>query len=134
MISTTRISLAAAAAAALLVVTAGSSAAAGPRRSMQPHAISSDVLVNGADGTERTLSCPPDENVLSGGFTVSAGAGHTLDTTPADVLASRPTVDATGWIVAVGKRELASGEKAPSVPADLTIQIVCTEGESGPGA
>ncbi|WP_035850891.1 hypothetical protein [Kitasatospora azatica] len=131
MISTTRFGMAAAAGAALLLVVTGSSAAAGSKR-MQPHAIIGDVVKNGADGIERTLPCPPDENVMGGGFTVSAEPGRQLDATPADVLTSRPTVDATGWIVAVHKRVLATGNHAAE-PADLTIQVVCTEGEITPG-
>ncbi|MEY9943026.1 hypothetical protein [Kitasatospora sp. GAS1066B] len=96
---------------------------------MQPHTVSGEVIKNGADGTERTLMCPPEENVMGGGFSVSPGAGRHLESTPADVLTSRPTADATGWIVAVRKQDLSAAGNGAE-PADLTLQVVCTEGES----
>lgn len=97
-----------------------------------PQAVSGPTINRGADGVERTLMCPPEENALGGGFTVSAPAGRELDLVPGDVLTSRSTADATGWIVAVrkGLRRVAGG--APD-PADLTLQVVCTEGEVTPG-
>jgi hypothetical protein len=97
-----------------------------------PHAVSGPAVSRGADGAEHTLMCPPDENVLGGGFTVSAPAGRELEATPGDVLTSRSTADATGWIVAVRKslRPVAGVAE----PADLTVQAVCTEGEVTPGA
>lgn len=89
------------------------------------------TISKGADGTEQTLMCPPDENVLGGGFTVSAPAGRTLDSEPGDVITSRPDPDATGWIVAV-RKSLAPLSRA-AAPADLTLYVVCTEGETSPG-
>jgi len=87
-----------------------------------PQAVSGTTISRGADGLEHTLMCPPDENVLGGGFTVSA---------PADVLTSRSTEDATGWIVAV--RKSLRPVNGHAGPADLTVQVVCTEGEVTPG-
>ena len=97
-----------------------------------PRAVSGPTVSRGADGVERTLMCPPEEHVLSGGFTVSAPVGRELDPTPSDVLTSRSDPDATGWIVAVRKplRPQAQGAWGP---ADLTLQVVCTEGEVTPG-
>ncbi|WP_370062357.1 hypothetical protein [Streptacidiphilus sp. MAP5-3] len=133
MISTPGRAVAAAAGAALLVLVLTTSAGAtSPRRDFQPHAITGAVIKNGANGAEQTLMCPPDENVLGGGFTVSAQPGRHLDATPTDVLASRPTTDATGWIVAVHKSTLPTQGSAAE-PADLTLQVVCTEGETTPG-
>jgi len=99
----------------------------------QPHAIVGATIGRGADGTEQTLMCPPDENVLSGGFTVSAPSGRTLDSAAGDVSTSRPTADATGWIVAVRKSLQPTTPGGATYPADLTIQAVCTEGEVTPG-
>lgn len=98
-----------------------------------PRSITGPTISQGANGAERTLMCPPEENVLSGGFTLSAPAGHRLDGRPSDVISSRPDADATGWIVAV-KKSLESAGNHPAVPADLTLQIVCTEGMISPGA
>lgn len=131
MIRTARLVLTACAGAALLTAAAPAHATA-LRGDFQPHAVTGAVITQGADGTERTLMCPPDENVLAGGYALSAPAGSTLDSAPADVLTSRPTSDATGWIVAV-KKSLENAEDDAD-PADLTLQIVCTEGESTPGA
>lgn len=98
-----------------------------------PRSITGPTIHQGANGAERTLMCPPEENVLGGGFTVSAPAGHRLSGMPGDVISSRPDADATGWIVAVGKSlEPINGHAAAA--ADLTVQIVCTEGEVSPGA
>jgi hypothetical protein len=96
-----------------------------------PQAVSGSTVSRGADGAEHMLMCPPDENVLGGGFTVSAPAGRELEAAPGDVLTSRSTADATGWIVAVKKslRPVAGVAE----PADLTVQVVCTEGEVTPG-
>jgi hypothetical protein len=122
------------AAAALTLCAAALAApahAAVVRADFQPHAVTGATLERGADGAEHTFMCPPDENVLGGGFTVSAPAGRALDPAPADVLTTRPTADATGWIVAVRKSlRPAAGAGAP---ADLTVQLVCTEGETTPG-
>ena len=96
-----------------------------------PRAVSGPVISGGADGAEHTLMCPPDESVLGGGFTVSAPAGRELDVFPGDVLTSRSTADATGWIVAV--RKSLRPDAGVAGPADLTIQTVCTEGEVTPG-
>jgi hypothetical protein len=126
MTTVTRLGLAGAAAVVVLCV-AGPAQAGVLRGDFQPHAVSGVTLLDGADGLEHTLMCPPDENVLGGGFTVSAPAGRELSRTPSDVLSSRPTSDATGWTVAVRK------DLAPAGPAALTIQIVCTEGEVTPG-
>jgi hypothetical protein len=98
-----------------------------------PRSITGPTIHQGADGAEHTLLCPPEENVLGGGFTVSAPAGRHLDRQPGDVISSRPDADATGWIVAVAK-SLEPAKGHPRVPADLTVQIVCTEGEVSPGA
>ncbi|WP_152648837.1 hypothetical protein [Streptacidiphilus anmyonensis] len=133
MISPARLALASAALAALLAATVSTPAGARPARRdfQQPQAVTGKLISKGADGTEQTLMCPPEESVLGGGYSVSAPTGHTLDATPADVLSDRPTDDATGWIVAVRKHLSATGGTA--APADLTLQIVCTEGESTPG-
>lgn len=115
------------AAVALLAMCAGTPAYA----DFSPQSVTGPTISQGADGTERTLMCPPEENVLGGGFTVSAPLGRDLDATPGDVVTSRPTGDATGWIVAVKKSLRKSSGVAG--PADLTLQIVCTEGEVTPG-
>jgi hypothetical protein len=108
--------------------------AAAVHADFQPHAVVGATISHGADGVEQTLLCPPDENVLSGGFTVSAPSGRMLGSVPADVLTSRPTADTTGWIVAVGKSLRPTARGGATSPADLTIQAVCTEGEVTPGA
>lgn len=99
--------LAAAVAAAALVGTASGAAVAVPQDSMQgtvtPVAVTGPVIHGGADGKEHTLMCPPDENAMGGGFKLSGRDGRELGDTPSDVLESRPTDDATGWIVAVRK-------------------------------
>ena len=123
-----------AAVGALLAAAAGTPAyATALHADMQPHAVAGATIARGADGTEQTLMCPPDENVLSGGFTVSAPSGRELGAAPTDVLTSRPTADATGWIVAVGKSLRPTTRGSATSPADLTIQAVCTEGEVTPG-
>ncbi|WP_042381848.1 hypothetical protein [Streptacidiphilus melanogenes] len=127
-----RAALTAAAAALLVLAAAADGQAADARRSMQPHAVTGVLIPGGADGTEHSLMCPPDENVLGGGFTVSAPPGRHLAPTPDDVLSSRPTADATGWTVAVAKTTLPQRGEAAE-PADLTLQIVCTEGQTAPG-
>ena len=96
----------------------------------QSRATAGPTISHGVDGTEQTLMCPPDENVLGGGFTVSAPSGRTLGAEPGDVLTSRPTPDATGWIVAVKKSLRPASHGGP---ADLTLYVVCTEGETAPG-
>lgn len=126
--------LTATAAVALLAASLSSPAyAAVLRTDFQPHAVTGATIREGADGAEHTLMCPPDENVLSGGYTVSAPTGRELDGAPGDVLTDRPTTDATGWIVAV-RKSLRAHHDGLREPAELTLQVVCTEGESGPGA
>jgi hypothetical protein len=119
--------------ALLAAALAAPAQAAALRADFTPRATSGASISQGADGTERTLQCPPDENVLGGGFTVFAPAGRTLAATPSDVLASRATADATGWIVAV-RKSLNPTRHAAAGPADLILQVVCTEGETSPGA
>ncbi|HEU5353226.1 MAG TPA: hypothetical protein VFU65_02135 [Actinocrinis sp.] len=106
-------------------------AAAPAHADSQSRATAGPTISQGANGTEQTLMCPPDENVLGGGFAVSAPAGRTLGSEPGDVLTSRPDPDATGWIVAV-KKSLESGSQDAAF-ADLTLYVVCTEGEMSPG-
>lgn len=106
-------------------------AAAPAHADSQSRTTAGPTISHGADGTEQTLMCPPDENVLGGGFTVSAPAGRTLDSAPGDVITSRPDPDATGWIVAVHKSLEPLAHAA--APADLTLYVVCTEGETSPG-
>jgi hypothetical protein len=101
------------------------------REDSQSRVTTGPTISHGADGTEQTLMCPPEENVLSGGFTVSAPSSRTLDAEPGDVLTSRPTADATGWIVAVNKSLRPASDAA--APADITLYVVCTEGETSPG-
>lgn len=116
--------------AATLLAAAG---AAGPAfATAQSRTTTGPVISQGADGTERTIMCPPDENALGGGFAVSAPDGRVLDAEPGDLLTSRPTADATGWIVAV-RKGLHPAMNAPAAPADLTLYVVCTEGETAPG-
>lgn len=127
MATAARLSLAAAAA-----VLAGSTLAAPAQADSQSRATTGPTIVQGANGSEQTLMCPPDENAFSGGFAVSAPTGRTLSTEPGDVLTSRPDADATGWIVAV-RKSLAAAPHAAAAPADLTVYVVCTEGETSPG-
>jgi hypothetical protein len=94
----------------------------------QPQATPGQVIAGGADGTPRTLLCPPEESVMSGGYVLSAPHGGRLGGTPADLLESRPTADATGWTIAV-RKDLADGR----TEADLTLYVVCTQGENTPG-
>lgn len=132
MVSKPRLALAAVASVLLVAGTCSSAVAAQTRRGFQPHAITGAVISHGADGAEHTLMCPPDENVLGGGFTLSTQPGRHLSHTPSDVLANRPTDDATGWTVAVSKSTFRH-QGGHAEPADLTLQIVCTEGETTPG-
>ncbi|MFE0463161.1 hypothetical protein ACFW1A_28300 [Kitasatospora sp. NPDC058965] len=136
MSRTPRIALAVSAAVAVLATTGGSAAAA-PRAAVQPQTVTGAVIPGGADGTPHELACPSEENVYGGGFSITPAAGERLDRIPADVVESRPNADATGWIVAVRKGEDPGGEDARTdhprfKPADLTIRIVCTEGENDP--
>lgn len=117
----------AAAAVGVLVALAGGTGTAMASGTVQPQAVPGSVIKGGADGTPRTLMCPPEENVLSGGYVLSAPAGHTLGTAPADLLETRPTADATGWTIAV-RKHLENG-----APADLRLYVVCTQGENTPG-
>ena len=111
----------------LLVVMAGGAGTATASGTVQPQAVPGAVIKGGADGSPRTLMCPPEENVMSGGYVLSAAPGHTLSTVPADLLETRPTADATGWIIAVHK-SVENGS-----PADLRLYVVCTQGENTPG-
>lgn len=135
MISRTRTRVVAAGAAALAAASAalsGGTATAAPQGAVQPQAVAGGVILGGADGKPRTLMCPAEENVMSGGFTVSADAGHKLGPDPADLLESRPTADATGWVIAVRKLQLADA-KEKAKPANLVVHVVCTQGENTPG-
>ncbi|MFB7666940.1 hypothetical protein ACFC1R_23825 [Kitasatospora sp. NPDC056138] len=128
MSSKKRIVMAAAAGVFVLAATSGS-AAATPSM-LAPHAVAGDTIQGGADGKPHELLCPPDENVYGGGFSVTPSANRRLDERPTDVLESRPNDDATGWIVAVRKSDCPpDGQHGDSKPANLTIHIVCTEGE-----
>ena len=136
MISRTLKRAAAAVGASVLAVTVGSGATAAAQGTVQPQAVSGSVIRGGADGSPRTLMCPAEENVLSGGFALSAPGGRTLGHIPADLLESRPTEDATGWTVTV-RKDLAPAKPGRPVthvvPADLTLFVVCTQGENTPG-
>ncbi|WP_034263282.1 hypothetical protein [Actinospica robiniae] len=127
-----RLTLAAVAALFAAAVAAPAQAAA-LHADFNPRSITGPTIRQGADGADHTLMCPPEENVLGGGFTVSAPAGRTLDAKSSDLISSRPDADATGWIVAVRKSVKPTDGHA-RVAADLTVQIVCTEGEVSPGA
>lgn len=121
----------------VLVAMACGAAPAAAQTTVQPQAVPGPVVKGGADGTPRTLMCPPEELVLSGGYTLTAPDSRTLGHVPADVLETRPTADATGWIVAVRKdlAPLGGGYHRGSGadPADLRLFVVCTQGESTPG-
>lgn len=137
MISRTLKRAAAAAGISMLVVTAGGGATAVAQTTVQPQAVQGPVIKGGADGRPRTLMCPAEENVLSGGFALSAPKGRRLGHVPSDLVESRPTEDATGWVVAVRKDLAPKGRgrhhSARVTPADLTIWLVCTQGENTPG-
>lgn len=99
-------------AAAVLAVCVATPAYAGVLHAdFHPRTVTGVTLLEGADGNEHTLMCPPDENVLSGGYTLSAPAGRSLSSAPADLLSTRPTEDATGWTVAVLKTLAPAGGK-----------------------
>jgi hypothetical protein len=138
VISRTLKRAATAAGTSVLVVMSCGAATAVAQTTVQPQAVQGPVVKGGADGTPRTLMCPPEENVLSGGYALTAPDGRTLDRLPADVLESRPTPDATGWVVTV-RKDLAPVDRRhghPSraaAPADLTLFVVCTQGENTPG-
>lgn len=136
MISRTLKRAAAAAGTSVLVVTAGSGATAVAQTTVQPQAVRGGLIKGGADGSRHTLMCPPEENALSGGFSLSAPEGRRLGHVPADLTESRPTEDATGWVVTVRKDLAPDGRSRPSAhggPADLTLYVVCTQGENTPG-
>ncbi|NUS14496.1 MAG: hypothetical protein HOY69_24380 [Streptomyces sp.] len=136
MFSRTLNRAAAAVGISMLVVTAGGGATAVAQTTVQPQAVQGGVVRGGADGSPRTLMCPPEENVLSGGFTLSAPEGRRLGAVPADLVESHPTVDATGWVIAVRKGLAPDGRDRHADhgdPADLTIWLVCTQGENTPG-
>lgn len=120
----------------MLVVTVGGGAKAVAQTTVQPQAVQGAVVKGGADGSPQTLMCPPEENVLSGGFALSAPDGRRLGAVPADLVESRPTEDATGWVVTV-RKDLAPDRRdrhaAHGHPADLTVWVVCTQGENTPG-
>lgn len=104
-------------AAAVLAVCVATPAYAGVLHAdFHPRTVTGVTLLEGADGNEHTLMCPPDENVLSGGYTLSAPAGRSLSSAPADLLSTRPTEDATGWTVAVLKTLAPAGARAPTRP------------------
>lgn len=134
MISRTLKRAAVAMGTSVLVVVAGGATAVA-QTTVQPQAVPGGVIRGGADGSPRTLMCPPEENVLSGGFALSAPQGRTLGHAPADLVESRPTEDATGWIVTVRKDLAPAGRSRPAhgTPADLTLYVVCTQGENTPG-
>ena len=133
MISRTFKRAAAAAGASVFVVLAGGGAAAVAQGADQPQAKAGHVIDRGADGAPRTLMCPAEESVMSGGYVLSAPHGRVLGDTPADLVESRPTADATGWTVAV-RKDLADGRSAAHrTPANLTLYVVCTQGENTPG-
>lgn len=129
MISKTRNRLAAVGAGVLVAVAAGNATAA-TQGAVQPQTVPGQVIGHGADGAPHTLMCPPEESAMGGGYAVSAGPGQQLDKVPADVLESRPTADATGWVIAV-RKDVRSGAKVS--PANLTVYVVCTQGENTPG-
>jgi hypothetical protein len=121
------------AAAALLVAATGSGAAASTHRQIEPHAVTGDLVKGGADGSERDLFCPDGEHVMGGGFTVTASSGYHLVGEATDVITSRPSADATAWVVEVRKLQQPNGG-GDKKPADLTLRIVCAQGEMPPGA
>ncbi|WP_328913400.1 MULTISPECIES: hypothetical protein [unclassified Streptomyces] len=133
MISRTHYRVAAAVGAAVLVAVTANSAVSAPQNAVQPQAVTGNLIVKGADGAPRTLMCPPEENAMGGGFSVSPGAGRHFESTPSDVLASRPTADATGWTVAVRKLVKPVDRHHHAEPANLTLYVVCTQGENTPG-
>ncbi|MFG1811216.1 hypothetical protein [Streptomyces sp. NPDC049040] len=136
MISRTLTRAAAAVSTSVLVVMVGGGATAVAQNGVQPQAVPGSVIKAGADGSPRTLMCPPEESVLSGGFVLSAPQGRHLGRAAADLVESRPTEDATGWIIAVRKNlaPAAHGRSAAhGTPADLTLYVVCTQGENTPG-
>ncbi len=133
MASAARLTLITATALLAAAAAAAPAQAAAVHADFTPRAVIGANLARGADGAEHTLMCPPEENVLGGGFTVSAPAGRTLAEPASDLITSRPTADATGWIVAVRKSLEPTAHEA-AIPADLSIQAVCTEGEVSPGA
>ena len=111
----------------VLVALAGGTGTATASGTVQPQAVPGSVIKGGANGSPRTLMCPPEENVLSGGYVLSAPSGHALSPLPADLVETRPTADATGWTIAV-RKQLENG-----TPADLRLYVVCTQGENTPG-
>ncbi|GAA2262856.1 MULTISPECIES: hypothetical protein [Kitasatospora] len=132
MFSKSGIAMAAAATAALLAATSGG-AAATTRATVQPHTVTGDVIEGGADGKPHLLLCPPEENAFGGGFSVTPGAGRRLDRQPTDVLEDHPNDNGSGWIVAVRKYDCPpEGVEGRPRPANLTIRVVCTEGENTP--
>lgn len=127
-LSLRRIGTAVAAGAALITVLPAAGAHADAAVTFKPQTLTGPLINHGADGREQTLMCPDEESVLSGGYVLTAGRGGHLDEEPADVLESRPTADADGWIVAVRKHGASDQEWA-----DITLYVVCTQGASTPG-
>ncbi|RKE20068.1 hypothetical protein [Streptomyces sp. TLI_171] len=129
MLSRTGIAVAVAAGVVVLAATNGTAAATA---SVQPpQAVTGPTLRGGADGLPHELLCPPDESIYSGGFTVSPGENRILDRLATDVLENRPNEDATGWIVAVRRDDCPpEGARGGSRHADLTIHLVCTDGQN----
>ncbi|MEE4544425.1 hypothetical protein V2S66_20905 [Streptomyces sp. V4-01] len=132
MISRTRNHMAVAAGVAVLAFLAGGSATAAPQNTVQPQAVPGGVIAGGADGAPRTLLCPPEENAMGGGFAVSAPHGGQLDATPTDVLENHPNADSTGWVVSVRKNATVGQGHQRLQAADLTVYVVCTQGENTP--
>ncbi|MFC8722360.1 hypothetical protein [Kitasatospora sp. NPDC057198] len=130
MLTTSGIAMAVAAAAAFATVACGS-AAASPRAGQPPHAVTGPVISGGADGTPHLLQCPPGEWAYGGGFDISPAPGGSLDPVPADVLENRPNDNGSAWIVTVRKNDCPDGTGRVR-PADLTVHVVCTEGQDGP--
>lgn len=125
----TRIATALAAGAAVLAATGGSAAAT--TSLLAPQAVTGPTIPGGADGKPHELLCPADESVYGGGFSITPGENRQLDRWPTDVLESRPNDEATGWIVTVRRNDCPpEGAKGEPRPADLTIRIVCTDGEN----
>ncbi|MFF3110365.1 hypothetical protein ACFVSN_14325 [Kitasatospora sp. NPDC057904] len=115
----------------VVVLAATSGSAAATTSILAPQSVTGPTLRGGADGKPHELLCPPDESVYGGGFSITPGENRRLDRQTTDVLENRPNDDATGWIVAVRKDDCPpEGQKGEPRPADLTIRIVCTDGEN----
>jgi hypothetical protein len=126
-----RIGAAAVCAALLVIATGGGAAASTHRQIDRPHAVTGELVKSGADGRERDLLCPDGEHVLGGGYTLSTTPGYHFGEEAADVITSRPSADAGGWVVEVRKLQRPNGP-GEAIPADLTLRIVCAQGETSP--